>query len=93
MFSFEMTKTLKVQSCKLYNNEYMITSTQITKNEIFAFIAVLVFKLLTGKVLFTNRKDNRNCKKVGYFLRKQQISRLNYYKTIYNWNAKFSGYS
>ena len=52
---------LKVQSCKLYNNKYIITSTPITNAEIFAFIAVLVFKLLTRKVLFTNRKDNRNC--------------------------------
>ena len=28
---------------------------------IFAFIAVLVFKLISRKVLFINRKDNRNC--------------------------------
>ena len=48
----------------------MIASTQITNTEIFAFIAVLVFKLLSRKVLFMNRKDNRNCEKVGYFLRK-----------------------
>ena len=48
----------------------MITSTQITKTEIFAFIAVLVFKLLNFKVLFINRKGNRNCKKAGYFLTK-----------------------
>ena len=52
---------LKVQSCKLYNKKYMIASTQITKTEIFAFIAVLVLKLLSHKVLFINRKDNRNC--------------------------------
>ena len=39
----------------------MIASTQITTTEIFAFIAVVVFNLLTGKVLFINRKDNRNC--------------------------------
>ena len=39
----------------------MISSTQITNTEIFAFIAVLVFKLLSRKVLFTNKKDNRNC--------------------------------
>ena len=38
----------------------MIASTQITNAETFAFIAVLVFKLLNGKVLFINRKDNRN---------------------------------
>ena len=52
---------LKVQSCKLYNNIYMIGSTQVTNTEIYAFIAVLVFKLLSRKVLFRNRRDNRNC--------------------------------
>ena len=48
----------------------MISSTQITNIGIFVFIAVLVFKLLGREVLFINRKDNRNCYKVGYFLRK-----------------------
>ena len=48
----------------------MVASTQITSIEIFAFIADLTFKLLSRKVLFTNREDNRNCQKVGYFLRK-----------------------
>ena len=48
----------------------MIASTQITNIEIFAFIAVLAFKLLSGKVLFINRKGNVNCYKVVYFLRK-----------------------
>ena len=57
----ELPNDLKVQSCKSYNNKYLIASTQITSNEIFAFIAVLVFKLLSRKVLFINRKDNRNC--------------------------------
>ena len=52
---------LKLQSCKLYNNIYTIASTQITKTEIFAFIAILFFKLLSRKILFINRKDNRNC--------------------------------
>ena len=37
----------------------MIASTQITKTKIFAFIAVLVFKLLSRKVY--KQKDNRNC--------------------------------
>ena len=32
---------LKVQSCKLNNNKYMIASTQITNTEIFALMAVL----------------------------------------------------
>ena len=54
----------------------MIASTQISNTEFFAFIAVLVFKLLSRKVLFINRKDNRNCSKVGYFLTKNQISRV-----------------
>ena len=39
----------------------MIASIQITNTDIFAFRAVLLFKLLSRKVLFMNRKDNRNC--------------------------------
>ena len=39
----------------------MITSKQIANTEIYVFIAVLIFKLLSRKVLFINRKDNRNC--------------------------------
>ena len=39
----------------------MMASTQITNTEIFAFIAALVFKLSSCKVLFMNRRDNRNC--------------------------------
>ena len=34
----------------------MIASTQITNTEIFTFMSVLVLKLLSRKVLFTNRK-------------------------------------
>ena len=52
---------LKVQSCKLYNNKYMLASTQTTNTVSFAFIAVLVFNLLTLKVLFKNKKHNGNC--------------------------------
>ena len=52
---------LKVQSCKLCYNKYMIASTQITTTEISAFIAVVVFNVLNRKVLFINRKDNGNC--------------------------------
>ena len=48
----------------------MVASAQVTNAEIFTFMAVLVFRLLSPKVLFINRKDKRNCKKVGYFLRK-----------------------
>ena len=61
MSDTDKQRYLKVQSCKLYNNKYMISSTQITNTEIFAFITVLVFKLLSRKDLFINRKDNRNC--------------------------------
>ena len=50
--------TLKAQSCKLYNNKYMIASTQISNTENFAFIGVSVFTLLSRKVLFIARKDN-----------------------------------
>ena len=39
----------------------MIASTQITNAEIFALLAVLVSELFSHKVLFINRKDNRNC--------------------------------
>ena len=37
---------LKAHSCKLYNNKYLIASTQKTNTEIFIFIAVLVFKAI-----------------------------------------------
>ena len=40
----------------------MIALGQTINTEIFAFIAVLV--------LFINRKYNRSCENVGYFLRK-----------------------
>ena len=39
----------------------MIASTQIINTEIFAFIVVVVFKLLSRKIMFINRKENRNC--------------------------------
>ena len=49
----------------------MVPSTHITNTEIFAFIAVLVFKLMSRKILFINRKeDDRNCSKVWYFFKK-----------------------
>ena len=73
-FPISNKQVSKVQSCKLYFNKYMIASTQITKAEIFALIAVLVSKLLSHKVLFINRKDNRKllksrllCKKIVNF--------------------------
>ena len=36
----------------------MIASTQITNTEIFAFVAALVFKLLTRKGLFIKKIEN-----------------------------------
>ena len=62
-------KYLKVQLCN--NDKNIITSTQITTTGIFAFIAVLVFKLLCREVLSINRtKTIETVKKVGYFSRK-----------------------
>ena len=66
---------LKIQTWELYNNNYMMASTQITNTEIFAFIAVLVLKLLSF-VFFINREDNKNLK-----------SRL-IFKKIANFNGK-----
>ena len=57
----QQLQLLKVQSSKLCNNKYMIALKQITNTETFAFIAVLVFKLLDHKVLLINIKDIRNC--------------------------------
>ena len=56
-------KTLKVQSCKLYNNQHIIASTQITNTEIVTFIALVVFKLLSRKVLFIKEKTIETVKK------------------------------
>ena len=58
---FYSYRYFKVQSCRLYDNKYMIALTHITNIKNFTFIAVPVFKLLSRKVLFINRKDNRNC--------------------------------
>ena len=52
---------LKVQPCKLDNSKYITVSGKTTNTKIFAFIAVLGFKLLSRKALSVNRKDNRNC--------------------------------
>ena len=51
---------IKIQSCDLYNNKYMIASIQITQNEVFTSIAVEAFKLVGNRVLFIDKKDNRN---------------------------------
>ena len=47
----------------------MITSRPIRNPEIFEFKAVLVFKVLSRKVLFINSKDDRNCERVDHVLR------------------------
>ena len=39
----------------------MIAAIQITNTEFFTLTSALVFQLLGSKVLFINRKDNRNC--------------------------------
>ena len=59
--AFWLEWSLKVHSCKLYNDKFMNASTQKANTEIFAFVAAPVFKLLRCKVLFINRKDSRNC--------------------------------
>ena len=50
----------------------MIASPQITNTEVFGFkdvqvIVFIVFKLLSHKVLFINRKDSRKCKENSKF--------------------------
>ena len=42
--------------------------------EIFTFIAFLIFKLLSRKVLFINKKYNRNCQKVRLLFKKIAFS-------------------
>ena len=69
-FSFSKVLILKVQSCKLYNNKYMVPSIQVANTEIFVFIAVLDFKLFSRKVFFINRKDNYKLLKSKLFLKK-----------------------
>ena len=56
-----LPQALNVQSCKWYNSKSMTTSAQITNTETFVFMALLVFKLFSRKILYINRKNNRNC--------------------------------
>ena len=53
-------KQLNVQSCKLYNNKYMNT-------DIFAFISVLVFRLLSSKFCLLTEKTTETVKKQATF--------------------------
>ena len=71
---------LKVQSCKLCNNKYMIASTQITNSPCFevikpcfAYKQKIQQKLLTVKLL----------------KRKQQISRVHYCKSLNSFQDAF----
>ena len=72
----------------------MIASTQITNTEIFAVVAVLVFNLLSPKVLFRNRKDNKKLLKSSLFFKKVAnfTGKLQNCKIMNSWNAKFTGY-
>ena len=70
----------------------MITSTQITNTEIFAFIYVLVLKLLCGKVLFTNRKRQWKLLKSRLLFKKIANFTGQLLQNYNNWNVKFSGY-
>ena len=64
------SEPLKVQSFKLNNSKFMIVSTQITNTEIFAFIVVLVFKLLRLNVFFINTKRQKKQLKSKLLLKK-----------------------
>ena len=71
----------------------MIASTQIKQTDIFALIAVLVLKLLSRKVLFIYRKDNRN---VGYLKSRLLLKKMANFtgKLLQNYKQeipKFSG--
>ena len=59
----EVWFTLKVQSCKLHNDKYIMASTNLRNTEIFALIAILVFKLLSRRVLIISRKTIETVKK------------------------------
>ena len=83
-------KTLKVQSCKLCNNKYIIALAQTTNIETFAFIAPLVFKLLRRKLAYKQLRQQKLLKS-GVLCKKQQISRINYCKIRNGLNAKFPG--
>ena len=60
----------KVQSYKLYNNKYMIASTQITDIEIFAFTAAPVFRSLSRKVFLLIEKTIETVKNYRLLFKK-----------------------
>ena len=67
-------KTLKLQSCKLHN-QYITASTQITNTEIVTFIALLVFKLLSRKVLLIKENTMETVKKEANFFLNSKFHR------------------
>ena len=56
MYKVKNVLNLNVQSSGLYNNKYMITSTQTTNTEILAFIVVPIFSYSTVKFCFKTEK-------------------------------------
>ena len=54
--------SLKVQPCKLCNSKSIISTTVVTNPEVFTFITVIVFRLLSRKALFINGKGKRKVK-------------------------------
>ena len=83
---------IKVQSCKLYNKQIYDRFNTNNKNEIFAFISVLVLKLFSRKVLFTNRKRQYKLLKSGLLFKKLANFTGQLLQNITDWNAKLSGY-
>ena len=67
----------------------MMASTQITNTEIFAFIFVVDLKLLSIKVMLTNRKGQQKLLKSRLLFKKIANSWVNYCKILNRWNGKF----
>ena len=70
----------------------MIASTPKSNTGIFAFISILVFRILNRKVLFINRRNNRNFKKNTLLFKKTAKFMGKLLQITNNWNAKFSEY-
>ena len=67
----------------------MMASTQITNTEIYAFIFVVDLKLLSIKVMLTNRKGQQKLLKSRLLFKKIANSWVNYCKILNSWNGKF----
>ena len=66
----------------------MMASTQITNTEIFAFIFVVDLKLLSIKVMLTNRKGQQKLLKSRLLFKKIANSLDNYCKILNSQNEK-----